>query len=319
MAAPSYQGLPSYQDLLSEYGRRTDRPSGRQERIAGTGGKLAYNPCLIADGERSLLAVRVESPGSYWRDRRSWDPQVRFFTESDDGWVPAPDTPVFDAAEDPFAAWMRDASGRRRLVFGVVTLDYRSTPPVPVTRFFAAPDVRTLDPGAPFLAVSGMKDIRLLQRADDVVVCGRPQGGRAGIGRISVAVAESFEAVNRELIEGAHVFADQVAPDTKLGVNELFDLGDTVGVLGHIAIGEEGSTQRYAAAWWTIDPKALTTTEPAVIATRADFPPGPAKFPIIADVVFPGSLEPLPDGRQRLFCGLGDASVGSVILPATPW
>ncbi|MEV8511730.1 DUF1861 family protein [Dactylosporangium sp. NPDC051484] len=310
---------PSYQDLISAHDRRIGRPGGRHERLAGTDGRLAYNPCLIEEPGGALLAVRVESPGSYWRDRASWDPQVRFFMRAGERWVPAPDTPVFDAAEDPFAAWMRDAHGRRRLVFGVVTLDHATTPPVPVTRFHAAPDVRGLDPRAPFLSVPGMKDIRLLQRDGDVVVCGRPQGGRAGIGRISVAVTESFQTVTRELVEGAHIFADQVAPDTKLGINELFDLGGTVGVLGHVAVGEEGSTQRYAAAWWTIDPARPATSVPEVIATRADFPPGPAKFPAVADVVFPGSLERLPDGRRRMLCGLGDASVGSAILPAGPF
>ncbi|WP_432826972.1 DUF1861 family protein [Dactylosporangium sp. CA-092794] len=308
---------PSYHELIAAHEARL---SGRLEDIPGTEGRFAYNPCLIAEpGGRTLLAVRVESPGSYWRDRTSWDPEVRFYERVAGRWEPAAGTPVFPAAEDPFAAWTRDADGRPRLVFGVVTLDFGGAVPVAVTRFFAAPDVKSLDPEAAFLEVPGMKDIRLLQRAQDVVVCGRPQGGRAGIGRISVAIAGSVEAVTAELISAAHVFVDQVEPGTKLGANELFDLGDgTVGVLGHVAIGEEGSTQRYAAAWWTLDPLRRTATAPVVIATRADFPAAPAKFPAIADVVFPGALEHLPDGRLRLYCGLGDARTGSAILPRVP-
>jgi hypothetical protein len=50
-------------------------------------------------------------------------------------------------------------------------------------------------------------------------------------------------------------------------------------VLGHIAVGSEGSEQRYAAAWWTIDPDAMTATTAEVVALREDFPPGPAKLP----------------------------------------
>lgn len=306
---------PDYETLVAASQRRAERPAGQHLSLPGTEGKLAYNPCLIVEPDRTWLAVRVESPDSYWRDASSWDSQVQFFELVDDGWRPAPDAALFTAAEDPFAAWMTDRAGRRRLVFGVVTLDYRSSPPVAVTRFYDAEDVRGLDPARPFLEVPGMKDIRLLQRPGDVVVCGRPQGGRAGIGRISLAVTDSYSSLSPELIAGAHIFTDQVAPDTKLGANELHDLGGTVGVLGHVAIGAEGSTQRYAAAWWTMDPARMTTTEPVVIATRADFPPGPAKYPNVADVVFPGSLETLPDGRLRMICGLGDASLATAVLP----
>ncbi|GAA2624674.1 hypothetical protein GCM10010399_65060 [Dactylosporangium fulvum] len=305
----------TYQELVAAYRRRADRPRGELDHVPGTGERLAYNPCLIAEPDRTWLAVRVESPKSYWRDQASWDPQVHFFERTPDGWHPVPDAPVFTAAEDPFAAWMTGPGGRPQLVLGVVTLDHGHTPPLPVTRFHAAPDVRSLDPAKPFLEVPGMKDIRLLQRDGDVVVCGRPQGGTAGIGRISVAVTDSYTSITPELIASAHVFIDQVAPDTKVGTNELYDLGGgTVGVLGHIALGEEGSTQRYAAAWWTIDPDRRTTTAPVVVAVRDDFPPAPAKYPVISDVVFPGSLEALPDGRFRMYCGLGDAALGSVTL-----
>jgi len=309
---------PTYHALVAAHLRRDDRPTGALERVPGADGKLAYNPCLIAEPGHVYLAVRIESPDSYWRDPAKWDPEVRFYERTGASWVPAADTPVFTSAEDPFAAWMTEPDGRRRLVFGVVSLDYGPTPPVAVTRFYEAADIRGLDPSRPFLQVRGMKDIRLLQRARDVVVCGRPQGGAAGIGRVSLAVAGSWRDLTAGLITGAHIFADQVDIGTKLGANELHDLGDTVGVLGHVAVGTEGETQRYAAAWWTIDPAAMTATEPVVIATRDDFPAAPGKFPAIADVVFPGSLEALPGGGLRLFCGLGDAVTGSAALRNVP-
>jgi hypothetical protein len=44
----------------------------------------------------------------------------------------------------------------------------------------------TWTPDKPFIEIAGMKDIRLLQLRDRVAVCGRPQGRRAGIGRISL-------------------------------------------------------------------------------------------------------------------------------------
>ncbi|HZN17214.1 MAG TPA: DUF1861 family protein [Micromonosporaceae bacterium] len=282
--------------------------------MPGTAGKLAYNPCLIRQQDRTYLAVRVESPQSYWRDEASWDPQVRFLERAGAQWVPARHAPVFPVAEDPFAAWMLDKNGDPLLVFGVVSLDFRPGTPAVVTRFYAAPDLLQLDPASPFLEVPGMKDIRLLQRADGVAVCGRPQGGSAGRGRVSFAFVDSYADLTPGAVEDGHIFHDQVAEDTKIGANELYDLGDQIGVLGHVAIGDEGGPQSYAAAWWTIDPVRLTASRPEVVAVREDFPAAPAKWPNLADVVFPGSTEPVSGGLARLYCGLSDASVGSIVI-----
>lgn len=306
---------PGYRDLVADHLRRSGRPSGVAEVIPGVGDRLAYNPCLVRQGTRTLLAVRVESPDSYWRDASSWDPEVRFYERGDGGWRPAPGTPVFTAAEDPFAAWVLGRDGAPVLVFGVVSLDFRHDPPTVVTRFYAAPDVERLDPGSPFLEVPEMKDIRLLQRRDGLAVCGRPQGGTAGRGRVSLIMAADYTELSAELIAKAHIFHDQVAEDTKLGVNELHDLGDRIGVLGHVAVGEEGGPQEYAGAWWSIDPAARTTTAPRIIAMRANFPPAPPKRPDLTDVVFPGSMEVLDADTVRVHCGLSDATVGSIVLP----
>jgi len=311
MAAGKCNG---YHELVSAYRRSPDRPTGRAERVPGTAGKLAYNPCLIRQQDRTYLAVRVESPQSYWRDEASWDPQVRFLERAGAQWVPARHAPVFPVAEDPFAAWMLDKNGDPLLVFGVVSLDFRPGTPAVVTRFYAAPDLLQLDPASPFLEVPGMKDIRLLQRADGVAVCGRPQGGSAGRGRVSFAFVDSYADLTPGAVEDGHIFHDQVAEDTKIGANELYDLGDQIGVLGHVAIGDEGGPQSYAAAWWTIDPVRLTASRPEVVAVREDFPAAPAKWPNLADVVFPGSTEPVSGGLARLYCGLSDASVGSIVI-----
>lgn len=306
-----------YRDLVAEHLRRPERPAGTPVVIPDAGDRLAYNPCVIRQDGRTLLAVRVESRDSYWRDQSSWDPEIRFYERTGDGeWQPAAGTPVFTAAEDPFAAWVLDRDGTPVLAFGLVSLDFRHDPPTVVTRFHAAPTVERLDPATPFLEVPEMKDIRLLQRRDGLAVCGRPQGGAAGRGRVSLIMAEDYTELSAELIAKAHIFHDQVAEDTKLGVNELYDLGDRIGVLGHVAVGEEGGPQEYAGAWWTIDPATSTATTPSIIAMRADFPPAPPKRADLIDVVFPGSMELLPDGTARLFCGLSDASIGSVVLPS---
>ena len=64
------------------------------------------------------------------------------------------------------------------------------------------------------------------------------------------------------------------------------------------------------------DPFTLTASQPSVIATRSEFPMGPTKWAYTKDVVFPGSLEKLANGHARLYCGLSDASVGSILMTA---
>src|SRR4051812_13726197 len=106
-----------YRDLVAEHLRRADRPTGVAELIPGADDRLAYNPCVVRQGTRTLLAVRIESPDSYWRDASSWDPEIRFYERTGDGWRPAPGAPVFTAAEDPFAAWVLGRDGTPTLVF----------------------------------------------------------------------------------------------------------------------------------------------------------------------------------------------------------
>jgi hypothetical protein len=225
--------------------------------------------------------------------------------------------PKFERAEDPFATWINDSTGRRLLVFGIVSLDFVSDVPTIVTKLFVAPTIAQLDPAHPFLEFHGMKDIRLLQRPSGLVVCARPRGGAARRGRISFVILDNFESLSAAAVQNAHLFEDQVrSKDLYLGANELYDLGDHIGVLGHVAVGDESVEQHYAAAWWTIDPTSLTASPPYLFAVRSDFPPGPQKRATVADVVFPGSLEALGDGWARLYCGLSDASVGSAIIPS---
>jgi Protein of unknown function (DUF1861) len=285
------------------------------ERIPGLGDSICLNPCLVYEAGRTFMAVRVESRRSYWRDKETWDPEIRFFERvGKSTWRPC-QLPKFERAEDPFATWMNDSTGRRLLIFGIVSLDFDSEVPTVVTKLFVAPTIAQLDPGNPILEFHGMKDIRLLQRSSGVVVCGRPRGGPARRGRISFAILDNLESLSPGIIQNAHLFEEQVlSDDLYLGANELYDLGDHIGVLGHVAIGDESVEQHYAAAWWTIDPSSRTVSPPYLFAVRSDFPPGPEKRATAADVVFPGSLEALGDGWVRLYCGLSDASVGSAVM-----
>jgi Protein of unknown function (DUF1861) len=281
-------------------------------------GKIAYNPALIAENSTRVLAVRVESRGSHWLDEAGWDPEVWFYEQKSGGeWSRVLEAPVFTAAEDPFCAWVVSRDGVRQLLFGHVTLDRTTSPqPTIVTRFYLASSWRTLDQSRPLTEVRGMKDIRICQLADGrLAVCGRPKGGAFGHGQVTFRMLGDLLQLTSESVWEAPVLPGMVDPQLKIGSNQLVSLSDgRVGVLGHIAEGQEEHTMHYVAATWIIDPTTGKSTLPRQIATRGDFPETPTKFERIRDVVFPGALEPLNGDSWGLYCGLSDASVGYLEL-----
>lgn len=64
-----------------------------------------------------------------------------------------------------------------------------------------------------------------------------------------------------------------------------------------------------------LDPRNGRATAPEIIASRSDFPDGPAKRPDLVDVMFSGGLVRQPDGTAVLYAGLSDTEAGCVLLP----
>ena len=64
-----------------------------------------------------------------------------------------------------------------------------------------------------------------------------------------------------------------------------------------------------------IDPRNGKATAPEIIASRSDFPDGPAKRPDLVDVMFSGGLVRQANGTATLYAGLSDAEAGCVLLP----
>ena len=65
---------------------------------------------------------------------------------------------------------------------------------------------------------------------------------------------------------------------------------------------------------FVLDPTSgeVSTAEPR--ARRADFPEVPAKRPDLVDVIFPGGLVRMGNGRARIYAGLSDVNAGTVEL-----
>ncbi len=294
------------------------KSAARLITLAVPTGKIAYNPTLIVTGGEHVLAVRVESRDSHWLDEATWDPEVWFYRQTaEDQWERALDAPRFTAAEDPFATWVTNSGGQRVLVFGHVTLDRTTGPrPTGLTRFYQAASWDRLDPSAPFAEVRDMKDIRLCQLADgSIAVCGRPRGGQAGRGKVTYSRLTSLSELTHDAVWSAAILPGMIPEDRKIGNNELHLLPDgSIGVLGHIALGEEEHDMRYTVATWSINPDTGVATKPQELVERSDFPPTEPKLPRLADVVFPGSLERLGGDTWRLYAGLGDSGVGAIDL-----
>jgi hypothetical protein len=88
-----------------------------------------------------------------------------------------------------------------------------------------------------------------------------------------------------------------------------------IGVLGHIAYFDEKEHRHYYAMVFCINPRNGQATSPEIIASRSDFPDGPAKRPDLVDVMFSGGLIRHGNGTATLYAGLSDAEAGRVLLP----
>jgi len=162
-----------------------------------------------------------------------------------------------------------------------------------------------------------MKDIRLVELADEQVgVLTRPQGAKGGRGKIGFLTAPSLEAITAEAIQAAPLFAGQCRDEEWLGANEVHRLENgMLGVLGHIAYFDEQEHRHYYAMVFCVDPRTGRATSPEIIASRSDFPDGPAKRPDLVDVMFSGGLVRHGNGTATLYAGLSDAEAGQVLLP----
>jgi hypothetical protein len=162
-----------------------------------------------------------------------------------------------------------------------------------------------------------MKDIRLVELADGQIgVLTRPQGVKGGRGKIGFLAVPSLTAITAEAIQEAPLFEGQCRDDEWVGANEAHRLQNgMIGVLGHIAYFDAKEHRHYYAMVFCIDPRTGRATSPEIIASRSDFPDGPAKRPDLVDVMFSGGLVRHGNGTATLYAGLSDAEAGRVLLP----
>jgi hypothetical protein len=293
-------------ELLEAF--RRSKPEGRGEKLRfdGVGGRDVYNITapFMDDGEW-VIAGRVENR----HDERS---EVMFFIEREGVWVPREKAPVF-ALQDPFCTFVRG-----ELVFGGVEVEFDPEDPHYVsswrTVFFRGPrvaELRRFTAGPPT-----MKDIRVVElRNGRIGVFTRPMmvgDARAMIGYTEI---DSLEGLTEESILRAELLHGQFLPDEWGGGNEAHALSNGwIGVLGHIAYMDEANYRHYYAMTFAFHPDTRRHTPPKLIATRDMFPPGEAKRPDLADVLFSGGLCRHPDGTATLYTGVSDAEAHKLVI-----
>ena len=270
--------------------------------FGGVGDRDVYNIAAPVEfrGE-TLIAGRVEP-------RASENATIVLFTRGLDGiWRPRAGAPIFEGLQDPCVTVVGD-----ELVLGGVRYPIELPDGQTIWRmdFYRG---RTVDRLQHFLTgPDGMKDIRLKGLLDGrLALFSRPHCGPGSRGRIGFTVVDRLEALNAGTIMDAPVLAGQFTDTEWGGVNEVHLLADgRLGLLGHIAWMEAGDIRHYYAMAFAIDPETATTGPVRIIATRSQFPPGPAKRSDLVDVIFAGGLVRHWDGTATLFAGLSDAEAG---------
>ena len=157
------------------------------------------------------------------------------------------------------------------------------------------------------VAPLNMKDLRLHFTASTIHVFTRPKGGAAGLGRIGHMRTARLEEITPEAITQAPLLEDRLPATWWTGVNDVRMLKDgRLGILAHLSNIDEKGDRHYYAAVFAYDPETRKSTPMKIIATRKDFPDGPAKYPDLHDVVFPGGIIRHENSTATLYAGISD-------------
>lgn len=277
----------------------------------GVGERDVYNttPPFIFEG-KPCIAGRVEPRES------ELDSQVIFFGKNGASWQPILDIPTF-RLQDPF---ITKVDGE--FVFGGTEIYQVPNPGNPGYRinFFRGNSLRTLKQFA--VGPDMMKGIRLIELPNKMVlVLTRPTSScvnGTGRGRMGYLIIPSLKDLSPDNILNAKIIPGLFNENEWVGPNEQQLLvNGFVGILGHIAHIDEGPNEKlhYQAMTLTINPANGGVSPITIIASRKDFPDGPAKcYPKHSDVCYPSGLIPLSNRLGVLYLGLSDTQESSKII-----
>ncbi|MGP4074828.1 DUF1861 family protein [Halobacillus sp. K22] len=292
-------------NLLTEYKKHPPVMDSEKIQFTGVGERDVYNiTAPFLDEGEWVIAARVEG-------RHTEDSDVIFFVKESDVWSPRTNTASYNL-QDPFVSTIHG-----QLVFGGVKISPHPTKEGALTWktvFYKGESINDLH----FFAEGpdGMKDIRLLQLEDHRIgVFTRPQGEKGGRGKIGYTELNSLEQLQASLIDQAPLIAPHFTEEEWGGVNDLHLLENgKIGVLGHIASFDEQGDRHYYPFTCIYERQTNQLVGMNIIATRNDFPEGPAKRPDLKDVLFSGGLVQLEGGKAELYVGVSDAEAHKAVI-----
>ncbi len=255
------------------------------------------------DENGTYIAARVDR-------RRSERSKVVIFAQKDNAYEPVSPRIVFHAFQDPFVTRIGD-----ELVLGGVQVETDPLRPRRIvnwrTLFYRGKDVRRLTLFA--MGPNRMKDIRLVSLQDGRIgVFTRPQGGKAGMGKIGYTTLGSLDELCEESILRARIVSSLFLRGEWGGVNDIHPLGNgLLGIVGHIACMNGKKEKHYFSSAFAFRPETREHTPLKIIAARADLPDGPAKAGHLRDILFPGGLV-TQGSRAWLYAGVSDAEAQRV-------
>ncbi|MGG3560911.1 DUF1861 family protein [Neobacillus rhizosphaerae] len=271
-------------------------------KFTGVNGYDVYNPTSpFLDNGKKVLAGRVEK-------RDTEKSKVMFFEQiNEDTWKLIDNLPTFDL-QDPYFTLI----GGKLVLGGTQVFDH---PDIPDALWWRAEKLVGNDiDGLEHLVYgpNGMKDIRICEVNNKILVLTRPQGEKGGRGRIGYYFADNLADITVEKIEEAPLL-DLCISEEWVGSNQAMVLKNgKVGVLGHIAKFDENGGRHYYPTTFCFDPETAEYTDMKIICMREYLDEGESKRPDLYDVMFSGGIVRNEDGTAELYTGVGDCEVHCV-------
>jgi predicted GH43/DUF377 family glycosyl hydrolase len=161
----------------------------------------------------------------------------------------------------------------------------------------------------------GMKDIRLIQlNSKEIGVFTRPEGKKAGRGKIGFTIIKSLNEINPHTLSNAEIITGQFFDMEIGGVNKALILkNNKIGVLGHIAQKDKQGNSYYPIVF-CFDPYTKEKSDLKIILRRKDIPKGIAKNSKLCNVIFPGGIIRENKGIAKLYVGASDAESYEIII-----
>jgi len=265
-----------------------------------------YNPSIVfVHANCVYIAGRVELSGKL----SEHESLVVFFKYENNHWIPQ-DLPVLKL-QDPNITWVNN----EMIVSGVsLARDEENESVVYRMAFYSGPNFEHLEPLAE--GPWGMKGVRIGQLPNGkVCIYTRPQGDKGGLGNIGFTIVDSladFKANAETIIAEAPLLHTSFMEGEWGGANQIIPVSTSENVIiGHVAYRDFEGIRHYYSCSFKHNYETGEVSKMKILATRANFPEGPAKADDLVDIVYSAGVVEI-NGEWFLLAGLSDTQAGAI-------